>query len=190
MRAVILAVALALSVAARGKSAEEKAAEQAAEDLKKADGGRRRCGDQDRHRRGCRARASPQEHGEGHAGHGRGARPARPAARRQARRSVAFQTLQTHLPTVDGWERGAVEGERMTSPVPFSQVETAVHEGRRAASTSRSSTPAIAQMLIAPWSMFLAAGYSSESTNGYEKSTTVGGNPASRSGSQAASAAS
>ncbi len=33
-------------------------------------------------------------------------------------------------------------------------------------------------MLVAPWSMMLAAGYSKESSDGYEKATTIGGNPA------------
>lgn len=32
-------------------------------------------------------------------------------------------------------------------------------------------------MLIAPWSMFMASGYSRESGDGYEKSITVAGNP-------------
>ena len=35
-----------------------------------------------------------------------------------------------------------------------------------------------APMLVAPWSMMLATGYSKESTDGYEKATTIGGNPA------------
>ena len=34
-----------------------------------------------------------------------------------------------------------------------------------------------AQMLIAPWSMFLVSGYSRESSDGYEKSVTVAGQP-------------
>jgi hypothetical protein len=36
---------------------------------------------------------------------------------------------------------------------------------------------AFSQMLIAPWAMFLAAGYERESSEGYEKSVTVGGHP-------------
>jgi hypothetical protein len=36
---------------------------------------------------------------------------------------VAFQALQTQLPKVSGWEMGEPEGERMTMPMPFSQIE-------------------------------------------------------------------
>ncbi len=36
----------------------------------------------------------------------------------------------------------------------------------------------MAQMLVAPWSMMIATGYSKETSDGYEKATTIGGNPA------------
>ena len=42
---------------------------------------------------------------------------------------IAFQTLQTHLPKVSGWEMDEPEGQRMTMPVPFSQVETEYRNG-------------------------------------------------------------
>ena len=36
---------------------------------------------------------------------------------------------------------------------------------------------AFSQMLIAPWAMFLTAGYEKQTCDGYEKSVNVGGNP-------------
>jgi hypothetical protein len=36
---------------------------------------------------------------------------------------------------------------------------------------------AFQQMLVAPWAMFLAAGYEKETDDGYEKSTMVAGQP-------------
>lgn len=91
---------------------------------------------------------------------------------------VAFQTLQTHLPKVSGWEMdGEPEGERMTSPVAFSQVEAKYKKGDSRIDVKIVDT-GFAQMLIMPWNMMLASGYSRESSSGYEKATTVGGNPA------------
>jgi hypothetical protein len=90
---------------------------------------------------------------------------------------IAFQTLQTPLPKVSGWEMSDPEGERMTMPVPFSQVEADYRKGDLNVDVKIVDT-GFAQMLIAPWSMMMAAGYSRESSDGYEKGTTVAGNPA------------
>ena len=35
---------------------------------------------------------------------------------------IAFQTLQTHLPKVSGWEMEEPRGQRMTMPVPLPKV--------------------------------------------------------------------
>lgn len=90
---------------------------------------------------------------------------------------VAFQTLQTQLPTVSGWEMGEPDGQRMTMPMPFSQIEAEYRKGDANVDVTIVDT-GMAQMLIAPWSMMIAAGYSNESSDGYEKATTIGGNPA------------
>jgi hypothetical protein len=70
----------------------------------------------------------------------------------------------------------APEAERMTSPIAFSQVETTYTKGDAEIEMKVVDT-GYAQMLIAPWSMFLASGYSRETGDGYEKSITVAGNP-------------
>ena len=90
---------------------------------------------------------------------------------------IAFQTLQTHLPKVSGWEMEEPRGQRMTMPVPFSQVETEYRKGDANIEVTIVDT-GFAQLLIAPWSMMLAAGYESETSDGYEKATNIGGNPA------------
>ena len=122
-----------------GKSEAEKQArpEKAAEEMAKAAEGVGQAAAQ----AGTAAAAQGmRRHGQGHAGHGGGdgrgtgadGKPVEP---------VAFQTLQTHLPKVSGWEMDEPEGERMTTPMPFSQVEADYRKGDNA-STSRSSTPA------------------------------------------------
>ena len=90
---------------------------------------------------------------------------------------VAIQALQSHLPKVSGWEMDEPEGERMNMPVPFSQVETTYKKGEARIDAKIVDT-GFAQMLMAPWSMMLASGYSHETSSGYEKATTVSGNPA------------
>ncbi len=84
--------------------------------------------------------------------------------------------LKGTLPVVPGWNMHAPEAERMTSPIAYSQVETNYKKGD-AEIEMRVVDTGYAQMLIAPWSMFLASGYSRETGDGYEKSITVGGNP-------------
>lgn len=89
---------------------------------------------------------------------------------------VSFQALETTLPQVSGWERGKPESERMTSPFAYSQTEATYTKGD-ARIDVKVVDSGFAQMLIAPWSMMLASGYSRESSDGYEKAVTVNGQP-------------
>lgn len=89
---------------------------------------------------------------------------------------VSFRDLQTTLPTVPGWTMDKPRGERMTSPVAFSQSEARYTNGDASVEVKVVDS-AFHQMLIAPWSMFLAAGYEKETSEGYEKSVTIDGNP-------------
>ena len=81
---------------------------------------------------------------------------------------------------MDGWPTkatGEPEGQRMTMPVPFSQVETDYRKDEARMEVTIVDT-GMAQLLIAPWSMMLATGFQNETSNGYEKATNIGGNPA------------
>jgi hypothetical protein len=90
---------------------------------------------------------------------------------------VTFQALQTTLPEIPGWEMGKPRGERMTSPVPFAQSQARYTKG-----DSRIEVKVVdsgfAPMLIMPWSMMLASGYSRETSEGYEKAVKVKDQPA------------
>jgi hypothetical protein len=172
MRKMLSAIVIAaMFTAACGKSEEQKQAEKAAEDLKKAAEAIGQAAAQT----GTAAAAA----GAGEAakalqsmaaamGGGGGGNPVDP---------VSFQTLQTHLPKVSGWEMEEPEGERMTMPIAFSQVEANYKKGDAIIEAKIVDT-GFAQMLIAPWSMMLASGYSRESSRGYEKATSISGNPA------------
>ena len=96
-----------------------------------------------------------------------GAKPSEP---------VSFRDLQTAFPTVSGWTMDKPRGERMSAPVAFSQTETRYKNGDQTIEVKIVDS-AFNQMLITPWAMFLAAGYEKETDDGYEKSTTIAGNP-------------
>src|SRR5512139_2248941 len=84
---------------------------------------------------------------------------------------VSFRDLQVALPTVPGWTmEGKAKGEKMTSPVPFSQTEARYTKGD-ASMEVKVVDSGFSQMLVAPWAMFLTAGYEKETDEGYEKST-------------------
>ena len=89
---------------------------------------------------------------------------------------VSFRDLQTAFPTVSGWTMDKPKGERMTSPVAFSQTEARYKNGSQEIEVKIVDS-AFNQILVAPWAMFLTAGYEKETDDGYEKSTTVSGNP-------------
>jgi hypothetical protein len=89
---------------------------------------------------------------------------------------VSFQALQETLPEVPGWAMGKPRGERMTSPIPFAQTETTYTKGD-ATIDVKVVDSGFAPLLIAPWSMMLASGYSRETSDGYEKAVSVSGQP-------------
>lgn len=89
---------------------------------------------------------------------------------------VSFQQLQTVLPTMSGWEQEKPRGEKMTMPVPFSQTETTYKKGDSEVEVKIVDS-AFSQLLVAPWAMFLTAGYEKQTSDGYEKSVNVAGNP-------------
>ena len=172
MRAVILAGVLAIAVSACGKSEEQKAAEKAADDLQKAAEAMSKAAAQTGTAAATagvgEAAKAMQSMADALSGAGGDGKPVEP---------VSFQTLQAQLPRVSGWEMKEPEGERMTMPVPFSQIETRYTKDDARIDVKIVDT-GFAQLLVAPWSMMLASGYSRETSRGYEKSTTIGGNPA------------
>ena len=158
--AVIAAMSVTLAC---GKSEAEKQTEQAAADLKKAAEAVGRAGAA----QGISDVAKALE----------GVAKAVGDGDRKAVDPVPFQSLQAALPPMSGWEMEKPRGERMTAPFPFSSTETSYKKGDSEIHVKVIDT-GFAQMLIAPWTIMLASGYNHETSDGYEKATTVGGNPA------------
>lgn len=168
---LVLAVAL---TTACGKSDEQIAAEKAAEETREAAEALKKAAEQTGTAAANEGMAAAAKALEGFAGALAGATPTGPDGKPVE--PVSFQNLQTALPDVAGWERAQPTGERMTSPVPFSQAEVSYSMGEARVQVKVVDS-AFSQMLIAPWSMFLATGYEKQTSSGYEKSTNVGGNP-------------
>jgi len=168
-----LVLAVAMSIAC-GKSAEQKAAEQAAENAKAAAEQMKKAAESAA-AAGTAAAAAGTAAGlegfakamSGMAGKGPDGKPVDP---------VSFKDLQTALPDISGWKRDEPKGERMTMPVPFSQTETDYTMGDARVNVKIVDT-AYNQLLVAPLAMFLTAGYEKESSSGFEKSMKVGENP-------------
>jgi len=89
---------------------------------------------------------------------------------------VGFKDLQVFFPELDGWSRKKPTGEQITSPMPFAQAEVRYEQGD-ASLDMKIMDSGFHQLLIAPYMMFLSTGYQKETESGYEKSTTVNGEP-------------
>jgi hypothetical protein len=168
----IAGIVLALTTAvACGKSDEQIAAEKAAEETREAAEALKKAAEQTGAAAANQGLQAAAKALEGFAGALGGTTPdGKPVE------PVSFQSLQTALPEVSGWQREPPTGERMTSPVPFSQTEANYTMGDSRVEVKIVDS-AFSQLLIAPWSMFLATGYEKQTSSGYEKSVNLGGNP-------------
>lgn len=89
---------------------------------------------------------------------------------------VSFHDLQAAFGELGGWQKGKPTGERMSTPVNYSEAKVTYTKGE-AEIEAQISDSALNQMLLVPFSMFLSANYEKENENGYEKSTTIGEYP-------------
>lgn len=89
---------------------------------------------------------------------------------------VPFETLGAAFPEVSGWTRDEVRGTTSSFPMAMSQSETNYRNGNARVKLEVVDA-ALAQMLMAPFSMFLAANYSERSSDGYKKGTSIKGEP-------------
>ena len=89
---------------------------------------------------------------------------------------VSFRELQTAFVDFEGWEKGKLTGERMGTPVSFSQAQVTYTRGD-ARIEAKIVDSGFNRILMAPYAMFLTAGYEKETENGYEKSVEVAGHP-------------
>lgn len=165
-RLALCVLAATVMVAGCGKSEAEKQAEEAAKVAEQA--AKDAEASAESAAKGLEAMAKGLEAlATGSAPTGADGKPAEP---------VKFQDLIALLPQLDGWEQEQPRGERMTSPFPTANAKATYTKG-----DSRIDVEVVDsgfnQLLLAPAMMFLQSGYSVENTSGYEKATTVNGQP-------------
>lgn len=177
MNRIVIAIALVASIAC-GKSEAEKQAEEAAEQAKKAAEAMQKAAEAGGAAAAQGAAGAAAQGMEAFAKAMQAAATAAGAPTSDGKPvdPVSFQQLQTVLPTVGGWEMEKPRGERMTMPVPFSQTEANYTKGDASVEVKIVDS-AFSSLLVAPWAMFLTAGYEKETSEGYEKSVNIGGNP-------------
>jgi hypothetical protein len=89
---------------------------------------------------------------------------------------VNFHELQAAFPDLPGWTKSKPTGEKMSSPVSFSQAEVKYTKGPSTIEVKIVDS-GFNQIMMAPFAMFLTAGYEKETENGYEKSVRIGEYP-------------
>jgi len=90
---------------------------------------------------------------------------------------VDFEKLQALLPEMSGWKRGEPSGEQMSMMgVKASHAKANYTQGDSDIDREITDT-AFSQLIMAPMSYMLAAGYNERSSNGYKKAATVSGQP-------------
>jgi hypothetical protein len=158
-RELILGLALAMCVAGCGRSEDKEAERQAEQTAQTAEQAAEEAA------RGLEDMAKAL-----------GALAGQPTGGEKPVDPVGFRDLIALLPEVDGWERDQPTGERMTSPFPFSTAE-AVYTRDDARIEVTVTDSGFNQLLLTPYAMFLRTGYERETSEGYEKSTQVNGQP-------------
>lgn len=94
-----------------------------------------------------------------------------------AAKPVAYEELKALVPEVSGWTRGEVRGEQQSmGGFSVSRAETRYRRDDSSIELEITDT-ALSQLLLAPMSMFLAAGYEERSDDGFKRSTKIGGHP-------------
>jgi hypothetical protein len=165
-RCAVVGIAVIVATAACGKSAEQQRAEQAAQQAAQQTAQAAKTAEQGANQaakgleqmaKGLEAMASGMT----------GGKPVDP---------VSFREMQALFPDLDGWEKEKPTGERMTAPFPYSRAEVQYTKGD-ARLELKIVDSGLNQLLLAPYSMFLQAGYEKETSSGYEKSTLVNGQP-------------
>lgn len=159
--AILSLTLVAVTAAACGKSEQQKAAEAAATQLEEA---------------AKSAEAGDTAKSLEEMGKALGALAGSGSGENKPVEPVSFKELQLAFPEFEGWEKGKPTGERMSSPVPFSEAEVSYTKDD-ARITAKLVDSGFNQLLIAPLSMYLAAGYEKETEEGYERSAKVAGYP-------------
>ena len=101
-----------------------------------------------------------------------------PAARAQPRTAAAvgFEQLVPVLPDVDGWTRSTPRGEQVSAGVPMSRASARYEQGEAIVDVEVLDS-AFHELVLAPISAYLTAGFAERMTHGYRKAAAINGQP-------------
>src|SRR5690606_446404 len=91
-------------------------------------------------------------------------------------KAVDFERLVALLPEADGWTRSDARGEQLSMPVAYSRAE-AVYRNDESRIDLEITDSGMSQLLLAPLSMMLGAGFSERSSEGFKHAVEIGGHP-------------
>jgi hypothetical protein len=107
----------------------------------------------------------------------RSARTAAPPVTAAPIETVEVEALEPLFPTVSGWERSEIQGEKSIEPVGVTEVHLEYRKGQAVVAASIVDSGLNASYL-APFTLFIAQGYKKETPAGYERAVKVGDYPA------------
>jgi hypothetical protein len=96
--------------------------------------------------------------------------PARAAA------AVGFEHLLPVLPEVEGWTRSTPRGEQVSTGVPMSRASARYEQGEAIVDVEVLDS-AFNELVLAPISAYLTAGFAERMTHGYRQAAAVNGQP-------------
>jgi hypothetical protein len=88
-----------------------------------------------------------------------------------------YEVLKELLPDVNGWTRSGVRGEQTNAPIKVSRAEAQYARGDSNVELEVIDA-SLNPMFLAPMTMFLSAGFSERSDEGFKRSGKIGDNPA------------
>jgi hypothetical protein len=126
----------------------------------------------------CGRPASPEPGTPGtQAASGAGVDAGGAAAKAAAVPLVAHERLEAFVPTLDGWQRGAIAGAAIKLPAPASHVSVSYAKGTARIDLELTDTGGAPEFLE-PLSTIAGTSFLQQTTNGYMKGTSVAGFPA------------
>ncbi len=101
-----------------------------------------------------------------------------PAAQapRKTVNAVGFEALLPFLPEVEGWTRSSPRGEQVTAGVPMSRASARYEQGEALVDVEVLDS-AFHELVLAPISSYLTAGFAERMTHGYRKAASINGQP-------------
>ena len=173
-RFVVLVMAAAIAASACGKSEQQKQAEEAAKQIESASKEAAKAVEDAAKTSGPAANDAAK--GFEAMAKGLGAMVNGATGDVKTVEPVSFRELQALFPTLDGWEKGKPTGEKMSAPFRYSNAEVAYSKGD-ARIELKLADSGFNQLFFAPFAFLMQAGYEKETQDGYEKSTTIAGQP-------------